>query len=337
MTNTRANFTEKANGGGGNQSNVLRDRARRVTKEGDTGGEDLLRQLEISETDSAALLESAGFKRLAARWEMEFPANIKWYDHKIPTQNRLYNVWRGVAIAIGVATLVVTTALVLKRPNVSVSQFGVLVAGIFGVMQVLAASGDPKARLGGFRKARADLKEAMFTFVESWTGRVFDAEDGNQGKDQLHDQPLPRRPSPDFVTALLQEIRSGRKISREERDTYFATFKSPTEILGAANTALDALRARRTELGGAIKEAGAAEATHDQAVSTRIQDLRNKLAEATAQREALENKKARLKNDGVPQAQLDDVQGKIEDAETDRFKTQRLLDLAVKSDVAYPI
>jgi hypothetical protein len=313
------------------KDSVWDDISRRARDDAREPSQELLRRLGVPPADIASLLSSPGFERLVVRWAIEFPLNVRWYDAEIPKQQAYYNWSRTLAIIIGVATIVGTTLLVLWKPTVTVSQLGVLVAGIFGVLQVAAAGGDPKARLGGFRKARADLKESMFTFLETWTGRVVDRE--NSGKDSKGCL----RPSPDFVTALLQEIRSGRRIVRDERDTYFGTFKSPTEILGAANTALDGLRARRTELGTALKEAGATETSHELAVSTRIQDLRNKLAEAAAQKAALENKKTRLMNDKATPAQLADVQGKIEDAETDRFKTQMLLDLAVKSDVAHPI
>jgi hypothetical protein len=263
---------------------------------------------------------------LLIRWAIEFPLNIKWYDAQIPRQQRYYNWSRNLAIVISAAMILGTTALVLLKENVTVSQLGVLVAGIFGVLQMIAAGSDPKARLGGFRKARADLKESMFTFLESWTNRATESQ-GAQGL----------RPTPDFVTALLQEIRSGRKIARDERDTYFGTYKSATEILGSANTALDALKTRRTDLAGVLKDASAVETSREQAVSARIQDLRNKLAEATAQRQAFENKLTRLTNSHAPQTQLAELQGKIEDAETERFRIQTLLDLAVKSDVAHSV
>jgi len=309
---------------GDDQVTVWDDVSRRKRKEAKEAGDELLRRLGVPSGETARLIQSPGFERLLIRWAIEFPLNIKWYDAEIPRQQRYYNWSRNLAIVIGAATIVGTTALVLSSKSVTVSRLGVLVAGILGVMQIMAAGSDPKTRLGGFRKARADLKESMFTFLETWTDRATDSQ-GAQGP----------RPTPDFVTALLQEIRTGRKIARDERDTYFGTYKSATEILGSVNTALDALKTRRTDLAGALKEAGAVETSREQAVSTRIQDLRNKLAEATAQKQALENKLVRLTNSHAPQPQLAELQGKIEDAETERFRIQTLLDLAVKSDVAH--
>jgi hypothetical protein len=307
---------------------VWQDLSRRKLAEGERLGRVLLFRLGIEKDVRAALAENERFMRALARWAIEFPLNIQWYDQAIPRQQRVFGLSRGLSLGLGLATIVGTTVLVLLNQGVNTSQFGVLIAGIFGVMQLLAAGSDPKAQLGGFRKARADLKESMFTFQETWRGRVVitDAADPDKGL-----------PSPDFMTALYQEIRTGRKIAREERDTFFGTFKSPTEILGVASSAVDVLRSRRTELVGAIKDAGAGEVAHDAAVAARIQDLRNKLNEANALKAALEDKKRRLEIGVAAKSQLDDVQAKIEEAETDRFKTQKLLDLAVKSDVANPI
>jgi ABC-type transporter Mla subunit MlaD len=166
----------------------------------------------------------------------------------------------------------------------------------------------------------------MFTFLDTWTDRTTDSQDA-QGA----------RPTPDFVTALMQEIRNGRKVARAERDTYFGTYKSVAEILGSANAVLDTLKKRQTDLVGALKDAGAVETSRERAVSTRIQDLHNKLAEATAQKQALEDKLVRLTNSHVPQPQLAELQGKLEDAETERFRVQTLLDLTVKSDFAHSV
>ncbi len=70
----------------------------------------------------------------------------------------------------------------------------------------------------------------------------------------------------------------------------------------------------------------------------RIQDLRNKLDDATAAKEALQDQLRRMQAVNPPDAaKIAAVQAKVDDAETDRFKTQRLLDLAVKSDVAHMV
>jgi hypothetical protein len=300
---------------------------RRQKKQASELGHLLLKEIGVDGKLVPNLEKSDRFKRALTLWAMEFPLNIQWYETEIPKQQEAFDTFRHVSIVLGVATLVGSVALVFVNKAVTAAQLSVLVAGIFGVMQILAAAGDPKARLGGFRKARADLNESMFTFQESWRGRSIIAE-GSEADPQ---------PSPDFLTALYQEIRAGRKISREERDTFFATFKSGTEILGAASTALEAVRGRGTALASAMKEMESPEITRETAVATRIQELRNKLADATAQKEALLAKLKRLTDANADAKAIAEVQGKIDDAETDRFKTQLLLDLAVKSDVAHMI
>ena len=302
--------------------------SRRTREEGIQNAEKLLQELDVLHADAKKLMEDKNFRRLIIRWAIEFPLNINWYNQEIPKQEKSFNRSRHFAIALSAVTILGTTALVIFKKNVSVAEFGVLIAGIFGVLQTMAAAGDPKARLGGFRKARADLKESMFTFVERWAGKVVDTQ---------NKEPNTIKSIPDFMTALLDEIRTGRKISRDERDTYFGTFKSSTEILSAANTALDYLKNKRSDLTAAISAAGATTAAAEQALSSRIQTLRIGLAEATAQRDSLVNKKERLQKDNPADPKLKELQNTIEDAETLRFKAQALLDMAIKSDIVHPV
>src|SRR6266498_1468448 len=170
---------------------VWDDPSRRQRAEAVELGRVLLRRIG-AEGFIVALETDERFKRAIALWGIEFPLNIRWYTTAIPAQERALRWSRRISLALGVVTLAGTTA-----------QVGVLAAGIFGVMQSLAAGSDPKSRLGGFRKARADLKEAMFTFQENWRGRSIILA-GSEAKPE---------PEPEFMTALYQEIRSGRKIA----------------------------------------------------------------------------------------------------------------------------
>jgi hypothetical protein len=307
------------------KSDIWDSESRRTTPEGEKLGLDLLERLGVCQADVTALMADDSVKRAVTRWGIEF-ANVRWYSAEIPRLERYFNVSRWLSLLLGMATIAGTAALALIWRDIGFAQLAVLTAGIFGVIQLFAVGTDPKARLGAFRKAKADLMEALYTFEQTWTGHVLD---GNSTGTS--------RAKEDFMTALLQEIRTARKIVRDERDAFFATFKSPSEILGAAGSALDALRGRRTELAGGIKEAAAPATAREAAVAARIDDLRTKLDEAKALKAALEEKKARLEKAGAPELQLDDLQAKIEEAETDRARNQCLLGLAVKSDVAHPI
>jgi hypothetical protein len=306
---------------------VWEDPSRRQEHEAAGLGRVLLRRIGVGDPLVEKLLEDSRFKRAITLWAMEFPLNIQWYNQEIPKHQKAFTRSRYASMVFGIGMVGLLVALIFRNGAVGTAQFGVVVTAIFGVLQILAAGSDPKARLGAFRKARADLKEAMFTFQENWRDRSI----------VLEGSEADPKPSPDFMTAIYQDIRAGRKIARDERDAFFDTFKSANEILGAASTSLDAIRARRGDLVSARTEAGAADAAHATAVAARIQDLRNKLADATAQQDALADKKRRLLAAKADDKAIADVQAKIDDAETDRFKTQRLLDLTVKSDVAHSI
>jgi len=286
----------------------------------------LMERLGIAAEQIRLLEQNARVMRALVLWSMEFPLNIRWYQRKIWLPRLHFYLSRWLSLVLGVATVGVMTWLGLfHEGTLTMSQLAVLAAGVFGVMQLFAAGTDPKARLGAFRKARADLKESMFTFAEVWQGRP-DIVDVSAGAASF---------SADFMTALYQEIRTGRKIVRSERDAFFDTFKSATEILGTTTSILDAVRGRSTELSASISASEAPQAARETAVASRIQQLRDKLAEATAQQEALEDQKRRLQERKVANGDLADLQAKIDAAETDRFKAQRLLDAAVKSDVSH--
>jgi hypothetical protein len=92
------------------------------------------------------------------------------------------------------------------------------------VLQVIAALGDGKARLSIFWRAGADLKERLYSFERQWIGKG--------ASSALSD-------------AIDAELRAARAITRAERLEFFATIRSPTDVLAVALAATDALKTRR--------------------------------------------------------------------------------------------
>jgi hypothetical protein len=309
------------------EDGVWDDASRRTSADGEMLARQLLKRLGLTDEDATTLMANKPFRRAVTRWGIEYVA-IQWYDTAITREQRWFRAWRWGALGIAVGTVVGTVIYAINHPAVGFAQFGILAAGGLAVMQIFVVSGDPKARLGTFRKARADLKESLYTFVETWAGRATERTPTGD-----------LQPSADFMTALLQEIRTARKVARCEREQYFATFSGPAEIASAAGQALDVVRGRQGDYTNALSTVSAPALNREQAVSSRIQDLRDRLDEATAEKQALQDEMNRLKASTPPAdaAKLANAQDKINEAETNRVKAQALLDLAVKSDVAHVV
>jgi ABC-type multidrug transport system fused ATPase/permease subunit len=190
----------------------------------------LFARLGVGEAQAGRLDDD--LRRLLMKYCMEVPGNIAWYEAARGRVEREFRAARALVIAIALITALVLAGMVVVNSQVVTAQVGALVVAVLFMLQVLAASVDKKAQIGAFWRASADLKEALYTFEHTWQGKVCGA-DGAVAAD--------------FEMALWQEVRNARRIAREERDAYFATFRSPTEILSVATMSIEGLRARGAE------------------------------------------------------------------------------------------
>lgn len=174
--------------------------------------------------------------------------NIVWYDRarkREQQRNRNLTVL-AVATMVLALLLLVASALppLLKEGGSTTSGVPVLVlsGAVLTVLQVLATLGDGKARLAIFWKAGADLKELLYTFEQKWhrTQSIQRA-----GVD-------PVVVSEEFLAAVHDDLRAARGITRAERLEYFATLRSPADVMALAIAAADSLRARRGEATTAV-------------------------------------------------------------------------------------
>jgi hypothetical protein len=108
-----------------------------------------------------------------------------------------------------------------------VLQLTVFAGGALTVLQVIAALTDGKARLTIFWKAASDLKELLYTFEAKWCGKAM----GEAG----------------FVDAVEEALRNARAVTRAERMDFFATLRSPSDVVAIASNAADVLRGRRAQ------------------------------------------------------------------------------------------
>jgi len=291
----------------------------------------LLKRLEVKPAHADLLRENPETKRLLVRYCMDFPLNIAWYEEARQRETWWQRAAFGLVLMLALIALGLTAAPAVvprlfgdtaTQQSTTSAQIVVILTGMFGVLSVVSEATDRKARIGGFWKAAADLKEALFTFEESWRDK--DLVITTDGKKAI---------SPELVAALVQEIRFARKVSREERTTYFNTFRSPTDVMAAANAALGAIRGRRGELLSAHREESATKDASEASAEKRIRDLRDRLVEATATVMSLERKITELESLGVEAAQIAKVKLDVVNARTEMHKVQSLLTLSARADV----
>ena len=290
----------------------------------------LLARLELDPQQWASLKDNPELNHLLVRYCMDFPLNIAWYENA--TRSMLLRQRVGVLLVLGIGILAL---LLIAAPTLlptlggraivdqttPAAQIAVLTASFFGILHTVAAATDLKARIGGFWKAGSDLKEALFTFEENW-----------RKKSLIFDGAV----SADFITALYQELRFARKVGREERTTYFNTFKSPTDLVTVATSALDVVRGRRQELLSLQREETAGQRNKDEAATKRVGDLRDKLIEAKANLAAVQAKLEELKKlakaGGIDASQVSAAEIAVANAKAEQVKTQSHLEMMVRSD-----
>jgi hypothetical protein len=220
------------------------------------------------------------------------PVNIAWYKRRLKSETWRQRVYVGATAVIGLLVIALSIAPTLKSAPTSAAlgsqaiiaaQIAVLGAGAMAALQVLASVVDVKARIGAFWKASADLQEILFGFQEHWVRRVTTT----NGVTKVSDE---------FRVALGEAIRQARRVSREERDTFFGSFRSPTDVAASVSASLDLVRGKRQDLVTLQQAAATARSASDDAFAAKLQVLHETVLDTRA---AVAGAKARL--DANPQ------------------------------------
>jgi hypothetical protein len=277
----------------------------RAVADGQLAREALARRLAVAEGAPLTALQASPAWEALLTYCIEGPLNISWYDGRIAAWRRQKNAFLTLTIVI---TVGVVALLVWRNSSDSmVAQLSASVAALLACVRILAGAADVTTQLGGFWRARADLKEQFLTFEHGWRGKVVGA-DGAVAEG--------------FETALWQEITNARHVVRTERDTYFSTFKAPVDAVATATSGLEALFGRAQQ----VQTLRAAPSPLAQAVN----DARTKLDQARADRAAQERT---LELMAVKPATLGDEAWRKarEDAESGRTRAEA--DIARYSDL----
>jgi hypothetical protein len=238
----------------------------RTVAEAKQARELLVARLGLGAEEIAILKTSPAWPALIT-YCIESPLNITWYDAKIASWQR-----RRSAFVIGSIAVLVIVLVALAQGGFAdsrIAQVSAAVATLGACLRILGSAADVRVQLGGFWRARADLKEAFLTFEQTWSGKV------------LVGGAVPVT----FETALWQEITNARHIVRCERDNYFSTFAAGETLLGTATSSIGDVLGRGREL---REPAAPAQATQVQAVAEARRKLDEAHADEVAQQRLLE-------------------------------------------------
>jgi hypothetical protein len=287
----------------------------RAIADGRAAREALARRLGVGDDAHLATLRASPSWDALLSYCIEGPLNIDWYDKRIAGWRRRQRAFVGASVLV---TLIVVGLLVWRNASDSaITQLSAAVAALVACVRILSSASDVKTQLGGFWRARADLKEQFLTFEHNWRGHVI-------VDDKVVDG---------FETALWQEITIARHVVRGERDIYFATFAAPADILTATTGGLDAIFGRAREVGRVHEASPTAQL---------VADARKRLDQARADRAANERTLTLLST--KPEAMSDDSWRRARDeaesgrahAEADIARYSELLKSTAKAATLNP-
>jgi hypothetical protein len=282
----------------------------------------LLLRLEVPPADAKVLCALP----LMIRWAMDVPGNIAWYERaKKAARARQWFVLLGVILFAVLAMFGAAMPAVLEHSDsdapIAVAQVAIFVALAWGVLQVVAGLADQKAKLAGFAKASADLKEALYTFEETWRGRTL-VKDGAT--------------EPDFETAVLQEVANARKTARAERDAYFGDIPSTVDVAKQLGDVLDQVGRTASTLGEARKTRAEPKETASVTAQTTVSFERQRLIDAKAATKGRQTKLDRLTASNAPADQIATAKSELLDAEIAEVEARERFTMIVKGDMLNP-
>ena len=250
----------------------------------------------------------------------EVTLNIRWYEVNRCDKDKSATAQRWFAIALGLAGIVAAALLALitttqtaqvATATATVSaQLGTLLFGSIAILQILTGATDLKAQVGSFWQAAAELKTALYTLEQTWTGRAFTT--GGAG-------------APEFLDAVKTQILGARKTAGDERKRYFDTFRSPTEVLTLVASALTGFRAKVQQ--EATPQASTPAEIDNLARSKQVAETRLRLASLESHVIGIKALIKRSEEAKAPQNEVDAAKKSLREAEASVVELKSLISI----------
>lgn len=201
----------------------------------------------VVRADDRKVDPTAELETLLNRWAVECPLNIEWYERAQKERRFVWAAANIIVLVVASAGMIAAAALAFKAkdmsssPNATVAiaaeiSFGL--AAFLGLLRLFAGVADVKAQCSIFWDAGSNLKEALYRFQDEWRDRA------------TQDTSMWNRDATfiEFKSALREQIRFAKSRTAREQREYFQTFKSPTELIDSATSAMDAIDAKAGKL-----------------------------------------------------------------------------------------
>jgi hypothetical protein len=247
----------------------------RPTRQTEEAARQMLRtfllRLGLGDTDQARL--EPGDQKALLAFTTVCHLNIDWYDRRRKREQHWY---RGFALFTALLLMATPLALFWAHQldaQAQTAQIGVIIAGVLSAHRMLSTMFEKRNLVRHFWRAEADLKTLLYSFEDTWRGRlvataqapdensnVQSANDPSANDQSANDQSANDQSANDqsandqsandqaaqplclaeaFVDDLKAQIHLARQIKRQEQDEFFArydsAFSSLSDILGFAH------------------------------------------------------------------------------------------------------
>jgi hypothetical protein len=187
----------------------------------------MLRRLQVSDADHSAMKADPSLYKHLIAYGMEVHLNIAWYREKMKAENR-----KRVALLLAICALAVlgigAIPFVWRYGNEAKDDWNLIFfqltafpAAAFGILRVLSTVTDTRCRMGLFWRARSGLGEILYLFEHKWQGQFSLARQA------------------EFWADIDAGIAGARQITRDERQTFFDSLLSASDVLTSAQRAVE--------------------------------------------------------------------------------------------------
>ncbi|ACY19194.1 hypothetical protein [Haliangium ochraceum] len=174
---------------------------------------------------------------------VEVHLNIAWYADRLRREDRMRRFYTIVSAVLFMAVPALVWFLsggfdvfasddggeaLASSAHSTAAEITAVITGLLAVHRALSAWLDKRQIHGHFWRASADLKELLYSFEESWSGRAALAAASTEDGLAAATAPLTAEGelSTEFHEALAGEIARARQIVRKEREGFYELYKS---------------------------------------------------------------------------------------------------------------
>ena len=247
-----------------------------------------------------------GVQEPLVRYAQHVILNVEWYEQSMREQRRSRMRWISLFMILVLAVFGLFGAIVYggieDGSRSSMAEFAAILAGLVGLLKLLAQMSDSSRRMAGFHKARSALKQLLYSLENTWRGKT-----SSEGL-----------LTPAFLDALNGSLAKAHEILDAEQAEFFASLATPAALLDGLSNNAERINAKvETILDARRQHSRRLQRQHalDEVLSARSEEV--------AARDSLQ---AALEIDPPDPAKIKEAQRTLVRAERARMATEALLE-----------